>query len=376
MKEPHNADPNTTVTTEQGFEQQQADLIHSIRPSRLIIPILIGLIVVGYLLWQQFDPKVFAEISWTSHTFFWIGMSLFFLALRHFSYMMRLYILSDKEFSLKKCFELIFIWEFSTAISPTSVGGSAVALFVISQEKLTAAKTTTIIIYTMILDALYFLLMLPLLYLIFGGRMIGLEGWGGSMGAASIVILTYSVMFLYSSGFFYGIFINPKTIKSTLLFFCRFPLLKRYKERAEKLGNDIILASAEMQQKSWSYHIGAFISTVGAWTCRFLLINCLIIAFTVALDIDFWTHILAYARLNAMFIILLLFPSPGGAGFAESGLGIFLEGIVPPTLAIIIAIIWRLFAYYGYLLAGVIVIPNWIKNVINERRKERELENK
>ncbi len=355
----------------QDFDTQQAELIQSIRPSRIIIPILIGLAVVGYLLWQQFDPKVFSEIHWTSHVFFWVGMSLFFLAFRHFCYMVRLHILSDKVFSLKKAFELIFIWEFSTAISPTSVGGSAVALFVLSQEKLSGAKTTTLIIYTVILDALYFLLMLPILYLIFGERMIGLEDWG-SFGATSILLLTYGVMFTYSLGFFYGIFINPNTIKRTLLFFCKLPLLKRYKERAEKLGEDIIVASAEMREKNWQFHLGAFLSTVGAWTCRFLLINCLIIAFTAALDLNVFDHLLAYARLNAMFIILLLFPSPGGAGFAESGLGVFLSGIVPPTLAILIAIIWRLFAYYAYLLAGVIVIPNWIKNVINERRKGGE----
>ncbi|NJN77591.1 MAG: hypothetical protein HC803_04080 [Saprospiraceae bacterium] len=50
--------------------------------------------------------------------------------------MARLHILTEGEFTWRKCFELIFIWEFSSAVTPTSVGGSAVALFVLSQEKL------------------------------------------------------------------------------------------------------------------------------------------------------------------------------------------------------------------------------------------------
>ena len=51
---------------------------------------------------------------------------------------------------------IMFIWKFSSAVTPTSIGGSAVALVVLSQEKLSTAKTATIVVYTIILDGLYF----------------------------------------------------------------------------------------------------------------------------------------------------------------------------------------------------------------------------
>ena len=128
---------------------------------------LIGLGVVGYLMYNQFDTKEFNKINWGAHAFFWIGISLALLVLRHIAYAYRLRTLSDKVFSWKKAIELVFIWEFSSAVSPTSVGGSAVAFFVLSQEKLTVAKTATIVLFTIILDTLFFIGTLLLLYLIF-----------------------------------------------------------------------------------------------------------------------------------------------------------------------------------------------------------------
>ena len=359
--------PSSTETNE--FTDEQAEVIKSIRTSRIIFPILIGLAVVGYMLYKQFNPEDFAKIQWTTHTLIWILFSLVFLVIRHFAYMARLYILTEGFFSWKKCFELIFIWEFSTAVSPTSVGGSAVALFMLSQEKLSVAKTTTIVIYTVVLDAAFFLIGLLFLYLIFGNHIIVPSDIKGIAAWQSVFWITYFVMLSYSTLFAYGIFIDPKRIKQFLLFFCKIPFLKRFRAKAEKLGNDIIIASKEVRNKKWTYHLGAFLSTVGAWTCRFILIGCLIIAFMPSISTDLTTNTLIFARLQSMFIILLLSPTPGGAGFAESSLGVFLGDVVTSaSLALVVAVVWRFFTYYMYLFAGVIVIPNWIRKVINRKR--------
>ena len=146
------------------FNEEQREVLESVRISRIVLPILLGLGVVGYLFWRQYDAEDFAKISWTRHTTFWVSISFIFLIIRHAAYATRLRILSDKAFSWKKCIELIFIWEFSSAVSPTSLGGSAVALFVLAQEKLSTAKTTTIVLYSAILDTLFFLTTLPTLF--------------------------------------------------------------------------------------------------------------------------------------------------------------------------------------------------------------------
>ena len=358
----------------ENFSDEQREVLHSIRISRIILPIILGIGVVGYLFWKQYDPEDFQKISWTRHTTFWVSISFGFLIIRHLAYATRLRILSDKEFSWKKCIELIFIWEFSSAVSPTSVGGSAVALFVLAQEKLSTAKTTTIVLYTAILDTIFFLSTLPVLFLLFGPGIIrpGMEGFNDIDGWGYTFLGAYVLMFCYGTLFFYGMFINPLAIKKLIVGFTKIAFLRKYRHQAVDLGNDIITASLEMKSRNWKFHIGGFLSTATAWSCRFLLLNCLVIAFVETTPLDFGTQIRLYSRLETMFVIMAFSPTPGAAGFAELVFFGFINDYVQVQgIALIIASIWRLFTYYAYLFLGTIIIPNWVRTIINERQRRR-----
>lgn len=356
------------------IEAGEQKVLESIKFSKIIVPILLGLGVVGYLLYQQFDPEEFAKIQWTSHMFYWILGSVFFLILRHLSYANRLRILSDKQFSWKKCIELIFIWEFSTSISPTSVGGSAVALFVLSQENLSTAKVATIVIYSVVLDSLFFLTFIPIFVFFLGNGVIhpSLVGMTELNAIGYSFWTFYGAMFAYAFVFAYGLFISPQQIKKLFGFVTSFGFLKRWNEGAIKLGNDMIMTSKELKNQKASYHIGAFLSTAGAWSCRFILLNCLIIAF-VNIPTDFITQSFLYVRLKAMFILIIFSPTPGGAGFVEYVFGNFLSDFVPLGIAPIISFIWRLLTYYLYLIVGVMIIPAWLRNVLQKRKEAKDL---
>ena len=356
------------------FSEEQQEVLNSIRISRIIVPVAIGIITVFYLLLRQFDPAEFAKINWTGHTLFWISASLLLLIIRHLAYATRLRILSEGEFSWKKCIELIFIWEFSSAVSPTSVGGSAVAFFVLAQEKLSTAKTATIVLYTIVLDSIFFIGTLPILYIFFGNGMIrpNIQSFSDIGGWGFYFLIAYVIMASYASVFYYGLFVNPMQIKRFLVGFTRIKWLRRYREKAIDLGNDMIVASKSLKQHNFKFHVSAFLATATAWSCRFLLLNCLIIAFIRNIPLDFWTQLELYARLESMFVIIAFSPTPGGAGFVEILFGGFLtDYVTSPTYATIISTIWRLFTYYAYLLMGAVIIPNWIRNILNERRKKR-----
>ncbi len=363
-------------TLEKEFSVEQQEVLNSIRISRIILPVLLGVGVVAYLFWKQIDPNEFSEINWTLHTSFWFFSSLALLVVRHFAYAYRLRILSEKVFSWKKCIELIFIWEFSSAVSPTSIGGSAVALVVLSQEKLSTAKTTALVIYSAILDTIFFVGTLPLLLLVLGPQMIrpNIENISGLMDDrwGRVFLFTYGLMSLYGLVFFYGLFINPQTIKRLINFCTNTKWLSRFREKAISLGDDIIIASSEIKKKKWDFHVGAFLSTATAWSCRFLLLNCLIIAFVPDTSTQFIDQMNLYGRLQAMFVIMAFSPTPGGAGLAELVFGGFVQDFVGQSgVALIIATIWRLFTYYSYLFIGAVIIPNWIRTVINNRKKSK-----
>lgn len=345
------------------------------RASRVILPVLIGVGVVAYLFYQQYDPEEWAAIDWSAHTLLWVAISLTLLVVRHLAYATRLYILSERDFSFRKCIKLIFIWEFSSAVSPTSMGGSAVALFVLSQEKLSAARTATLVLYTVVLDTAFFVFTLPLLYLVYGPAMIrpgatslaGLSGWGITF------LVAYVLMAIYGLFLTWGLFVSPRQIGRFLSALGRIGPLRRFHARFEALGRGMESASQHMRAKPLGWHLGAFTATAVAWSLRFLLLNCLFIAFA-DLGKDLWTQLGLYARLESMFVIIAFSPTPGGAGFVEVLFKNFLTDYVAgnATSSVLIATIWRLFTYYAYLLAGVIIIPDWIRGVLARRKARRE----
>ncbi len=363
------------TTPRQPAPGQGKEVLESIRISRVILPILLGVAAVLYLAWKQFDPEELAKISWSSRILQGIALAFLLLVMRHLAYATRLRILSQGDFSWRKCIELIFIWEFSAAVSPTSVGGSAVAFFVLAQEKLPAARTATIVLYTIILDTLFFIVSIPLWLLAFGPSIIRpdlhslsqLDAWGTTF------FLAYFFMFLYGLLFFYGLFINPGQIKRLLFRITSLRFLRRFRKRAVLLGMEMVLASLEMKRQSRTFHLKAFAATVAAWSGRFLLLAVLIAAFKESWPTTSSWYLELYARLEAMFVIIAFSPTPGGAGFVEVLFGGFLTDYVNnDTNSILIATIWRLMTYYLYLLAGAIVIPNWIREVLNYRKEARK----
>ena len=356
------------------LSDEQRNVLRSLRVSRMILPIVLGLSVVGYLLWKQLNanPDSFEKIDWTTGTFGWIFLAFILLTLRHLAFSLRMYILSQGHFTFRKCVELIFIFEFSLCVTPTTLGGSAVSLFVMTQEKLSAARTATIVIYKVVLDTIFFIGTLPILYLFSGSQMIrpGMSDFWDMDWRARIFYISYVVMACYGSFLFYGLFINPNLIKRVLTGFASLPLLKRWKVGAERLGSEIVLASHEMKKLRWRQHVWAFVCTLTAWTCKFFLISCLIYGIA-DIDLGFIRELLLYSRLETMFVIMAFSPSPGGAGFAEATFYPFLMDFIPDKgVAIVIAFIWRLMSYYAYLAAGAIIVPHWVRKVFLKNFQE------
>jgi uncharacterized protein (TIRG00374 family) len=70
--------------------------------------------------------------------------------------------------------------------------------------------------------------------------------------------------------------------------------------------------------------------------------------------------------------MLLLLPSPGGSGVAEAIFKRYLSDFIPVnalmvgSVAIVLALLWRLISYYPYLAIGAIMLPSWLKNKFNK----------
>lgn len=346
-------------------------MLDSIRISRIIPPMIIGLVVVGYMMYSQLDFEELSNINWSGSILFWVFMAAMMYVIRHMLYSWRMRIMTDNEFSWPKSIELIVLWEFASSVSPTSVGGSGVALFLLAQEKLSTAKTVSVVLYSMVIDTIFFVVSLPLLYLVLGAIMIrpGMSSLSDLDGFGYTFFGVILFMTIYGAVFFYGLFINPTTIKKLLLVMSRWRILKRFRLTLEQTAEDIVSTAEEMQKKTIAFHAKAIIATTGAWVFRFLAINCLILAFVVDTPFDFYNQLLILARAETMHVTTSFTPTPGGAGVAEYLFGGYFIDYLPEGIASLVALIWRVITYYSYLIGGAIIIPIWIREVMIRRKK-------
>jgi uncharacterized protein (TIRG00374 family) len=344
------------------------------RLSRMLLPMLLGMAAILYLFFRKFDPEQFKTIQWTGQAYLWLVAAFVLLVVRHFFYAFRLYTLTRGVFSYWKCMQLMVIWEFSSALTPTSKGGPFVMLFVLTNEKLAAGRTAAAVFYAVILDTGFFVLLLPVLLWFYGPPMLypGMTSYTDVGLASGTFFFTFTTFALYWLFMIFFVFIRPQLASRAMHWLADRKILKRWSSKLNNLGEEFELAATEIRQQDWRYHLRVILGTLGAWTCKFAMINCIIIAIVPGTPVDGSTQAFIYARLLAMFVIMAFSPTPGGAGLAEMALVGFISDYVPEGIGMVVALLWRGMAYYGYLLVGAIVVPAWIASRLKRSKSPGE----
>jgi len=333
-----------------------------------IYPILIGLGVVAFLFYREFNPKAFDIITFTRWSVFWLIIALAFMAFRDFGYMLRLRVLTENKLNFRQSFRVIMLWEFSSAILPSAFGGTTVATIYVNKEGLNVGRSSAVVMITSFLDELYFVLVFPILLLIITPQ--ALFGLGVSLGISNFsqeififCIVGFVIKFAWVILLGYGLFFNPRGLKWLLMLIFKLPLLRRWKHGANRAGTDIITSSQEFKKKPFIFWLKAFGTTFMSWTSRYFVVNALLLAFFAVNQ-----HLLIFVRQLAMSIIQLVSPTPGGSGFSEYIFTRYLREFIPVEPAMLgsvvigMALLWRMISYYPYLLIGAIIFPRWIKS--------------
>ncbi len=344
-----------------------SSLLTKMSPSRIIIPILIGLGVTTYLIYRDLQSEENILGDFLNPDWLWMGLALLALIFRDAFYIYRIHYLTDRQLSWTGSFYTIILWEFSSALSPTAVGGTAVASFLLMKEGITFGKSLAYVLVSAILDNSYFI--------VFGGIVLILNGLGAfpqgdifyldaagtsySQTFKVAFFVSYSVIALYNVLMMYGLFVRPQFIKSLFVWVTSFAWFKRWQPAAAKQGEELVIASSELKGKGFLYWSRAIFSTVFIWTARYFIVNCLIAAYG---SLFFPDHVLILSRHVLLWVILIFSVTPGAAGLAELAFKSFFIQFAG-GMSTIIAVLWRLFTYYLYLLLGTIFLPLWIKRV-------------
>lgn len=333
---------------------------------KILLPTFIGLGVIVYMFGKEFNIADLKQISITGHTIFWIFIAFCFMLGRDIGFTIRYRYLTEKQLSWKQCIKVTFLAEFGTAITPSSVGGSSMAVLFLSKENISVGKSTAMVFVTLLLDEMFFVVTFPILLLFI--PVAELFGSASALGASVFIffVIAYILKALLCTLLIIGLFFKPQVIRWLIIKIFRLPFLNRWHRAAVKAGDDLVVSSREIRGKKRSYWLPLIVATILSWCSRYLVVNALFIAFFPVYD-----NLLIFARQFVMWVLMIISPTPGASGISEvvfkEYLGEFipLVGVVP-----VIALLWRLFTYYNYLFIGAIIVPRWAKKAFSKKQEK------
>lgn len=334
----------------------------TLNPNKIWIPIGIGLAIVFYLFYSDPDLttdklRLIFDASLVS-----VLVTLVVIFIRDAGYVYRIRTLTGKQLTWKSSIYVIILWEFASAVTPSVVGGTAVAVFILNKEGITLGKSMAYAMLTAILDNLFFVIAAPLVLLMVQGEIFpnyaSIENYLGS-SLQYLFVISYLLIATYTFAMSFALFYRPRAFKWFLLKMTSIKFLKRWKSKANEHGEEIIQASLQLKGKGIPYWIKICMATIIVWCARYLMLNCLITAFA---NVSIMEHITIFSRQIIMWIVMLISPTPGSSGTAEFFFSQFFTEFLG-DYTFVTNISWRMLTYYPYLLLGAIFLPRWIQRV-------------
>lgn len=408
---------------------KEADIIKKLNARKIVIPVVLGLAVAAFLLYlnlndTRFEPiaagecgeyvwvgsekseipdygneeefeyvgncegqynlrtyqDTLREIEWSWNSTFWIFMALLGMVGRDFSYMVRIRVLTHNALSWIQSFRVIMLWEFASALTPSVVGGSGVAMFILNREGIKLGRSTAIVLVSALLDELFYITMVIVVLLAVDMDMlfpVNLQRtlFGMELGTVGIFWVGYFFIVFLTTTILIAVFFVPRGFKYMLLQIFRLPFLRKWRYQVIEIGDDIITTSRELKGEPFGFWAKSFAATYASWMSRYLVVNFLILAF-VTTDQGWLAtiseHLVIFARQLVMWVIMLISPTPGSSGVAEFAFSGFLQEFIPIGLVGALALLWRLISYYPYLFIGAIILPRWLRITgVQKRRREQ-----
>jgi uncharacterized protein (TIRG00374 family) len=247
--------------------------LRNFKSNRVILPAVLGLGIVAWFIYRDFNKIDFGlfELSYMSFVFLLLALGMMFF--RDFGYVLRMRVLSEKQLSWKQCIKIVFLWEFGSAITPSAVGGTALATLFLWKEGLNAGKSTSIVLATSFLDELYFSLMFPLIILLFSKSQIFVTDENSQFvrNLFGFAMAGYSIKLAWTILMAYSILINPKFLAGMLKGIFKLRFIKKMEGFCKPTALDLKLANREFRTKGLKFGLNHFLQRY--------LVDCSILVF-------------------------------------------------------------------------------------------------
>lgn len=336
---------------------------------KVLFPIAIGLGVVAWMFHREFNPDVWHEIHFDTKVILCLVAACIFMVGRDFGMTWRFRALTDRQLRWSQCWRVDMMCEFTSCVTPTAVGGSALGMVYLHREGINLGRATALMMTTLFLDELFFVVSLPTLMLIIPYKeMFGFQDDAFTVGLQTVFWIVYGALFVWTAILFMGIFWRPEWVKRLVLWITHFRWFKKYRPKAEEFAQNMVTTGVQMRKRSWKWWGETFGGTCMTWASRYLVVNALFIAFA-----PWASQLIVFARQFVVWVVLMVSPTPGGSGVSEWLFTTYYGDLINSTsIALVIALFWRIITYYVYLVIGVCIVPGWINQGIKEKEAKKK----
>lgn len=324
---------------------------------KMSVPILIGIVVVVWMFHNEFDPAIFSNFKFTARTATAIGLAIIFVIGRDFGLSWRFHTIAGGDLSWGRAVRVDLMCAFTSAITPSVVGGSALAIFYLNREGIKVGRATTLTLTTLFLDELFFVVFCPLLFLLLPeSDLFGPANGGALMTSIKVVFwLVYAGIVIWTAILFTGIIVKPRAVAKVTHSLFSIKFLRRWQASVDRATDNMVETSHIVKHASRRWWAKVFAATVVSWFSRYLVVNALFWGFVPTAS-----GLVVFGRQFVVWVVLMVSPTPGGSGISEWLFTNYYGDIIGDvSAALIIALIWRVLSYYIYLAAGCCLLPNY-----------------
>jgi uncharacterized protein (TIRG00374 family) len=323
-----------------------------------LLPVCVGLGVTALLYHHEFGTGRAMAMTFTMSDAWAVGVALLLMAMKDFAQSAR-YRLMCRPAVLPwlKALRTNYLCEFTSAITPSAVGGSALIMAYLHREGVTAGRGTMVMISTLLLDELLFVVMAPLCLVCFPSDVLfGLPGGLStalrySFAAVCVLLVAYTALL------YYALLRNPLLVGRLLQWLTKMPLLRRFRPSVQRFTEEMRTSGEEMKHQTPLFWVKAAALTLCAWTSRYA-VACALFLPSVPVAKQF----LVFCRQLVLWVVMMVAPTPGGSGVSEYLFSQYYSDLSLTAAQILfITCFWRLLTYYVYLFAGFCILPSWMK---------------
>lgn len=340
-------------------EQIQEDPKQYFSKKYLFLSIALSIATMGFLIYFTYTPGVLKHLK--PKRLPGLGIAVIVSFLRLWFVAAKIRYLSEKKLGWLASFRVMLSWDFTSSITPSTIGGAPMATYALTKEGFKLGQSTAIILYSVLLDQLWFALAVPIL-LVAGLFFEVVPNNIGMVGDVSMLLL-YVGLLSYAGLLSYGVLINPDAIKKVVNKIFKLPFLRRWRDKVAGEVDSLVAYSHELRKKPKSFLLKTFFFSTMSWLARIALPTIVVLSLLPA---DVFLSVLRSLAMNLAFLIM---PTPGGSGGVEGLFAIFQGPLMDRKAFIGLAVFaWRVISYYITIGLGMLATTWYINRSVLDTR--------